>query len=37
MFAKLQKATISFAISVCLSVLPSFRPHGTTDFIKFDI
>jgi hypothetical protein len=26
--AKLQKATVSFVVSVCLS--PSVRPHGTT-------
>jgi len=29
-FAKLRKATISFVMSVRLSVLPSGRPHGTT-------
>jgi len=29
-FAKLRKETISFVMSVCLSVRPSVRPHGTT-------
>ena len=29
-FSKLRKATIIFAMSVCLSVRPSLRRHGTT-------
>jgi hypothetical protein len=29
-FAKLRKATANCAMSVCLSVLPSVRPHRTT-------
>jgi hypothetical protein len=29
-FAKLRKATITFVMSVCLSVSTSVRPHGTT-------
>jgi len=29
-FAKLWKANISFVTSVCVSVRPSVRPHGTT-------
>jgi hypothetical protein len=37
-FTKLRKATVSFVMSVCLSVR---RPHGTTPtgriFMKFDI
>jgi len=29
-FAELRKATMSFVMSVCLSVRPPARPHGTT-------
>lgn len=29
-FAKLRRETISFVLSVCLSVVPSVCPHGTT-------
>jgi len=29
-FEKLQKAIVSYIMSVCLSVHPPIRPHGTT-------